>query len=122
MAILGKGTAHGACSLLHAAGLQMGASLALDLPVTVRLRDNPAKNVPDDPDELLPAVMETWQENGHHLPDGELFWMVNSKIPPRQGLKSSAAVAVAAIRALADATDTELHITQIIDMAVRGLR
>ncbi|HIG03773.1 MAG TPA: hypothetical protein EYQ53_05270 [Candidatus Poseidoniales archaeon] len=122
MGILGKGTAHGACSLLHAAGLQMGASLALDLPVTVRLRDNPPKNEVEDPDELLPAVINAWQEFGHSLPKGDLHWMVNSKVPQRQGLKSSAAIAVAAIRALADATDTELEITQIIDMAVMAQR
>jgi shikimate kinase len=39
MAVLGVGTANGSCSLLHAAGLGYGASLALDLPVKVRLLD-----------------------------------------------------------------------------------
>ena len=43
MAVLGKGQAHGACSLLHAAALGYGAAMALDLPVTVRLLDKPSK-------------------------------------------------------------------------------
>ena len=32
MAVIGTGQAHGACSLLHAAGTGYGASIALDLP------------------------------------------------------------------------------------------
>ena len=43
MGILGTGKANGACSLLHAAGLGYGASLALDLPLAVRLLDTPWK-------------------------------------------------------------------------------
>ena len=42
MAVLGKGHAHGACSLLHAAGTGYGAAMALDLPVFVRLLDKPS--------------------------------------------------------------------------------
>ena len=43
MAVLGKGHAHGACSLLHAASTGYGAAMALDFPVTVRLLDVPSK-------------------------------------------------------------------------------
>lgn len=118
MATLGRGDAHGACSLLHAAGLNMGASLALDLPVTVRLRDNEPKKELEDPDGLLNAVLEAWKGAGHPLPDGELFWSVRSSVPPRQGLKSSAAVGIAALRALCDANDMELETTELIDMCV----
>ena len=58
LAVLGNGKAHGACSLLHAAGLGYGASMALDLPVAVRLLDSPSKRALDDPDGLLDGVLE----------------------------------------------------------------
>lgn len=117
MAVLGVGTANGSCSLLHAAGLGYGASLALDLPVKVRLLDKESKKILSDPDGLLEAVFDSWKAAGHNLPEGELFWSVKSKIPPRQGLKSSSAVSVAAIKALCDATGIELENADIVDIA-----
>ena len=117
MAVLGVGTANGSCSLLHAAGLGYGASLALDLPVKVRLLHKESKKVLSDPDGLLEAVFDSWKAAGHNLPEGELFWSVKSKIPPRQGLKSSSAVSVAAIKALCDATGIELENADIVDIA-----
>ena len=118
MAVLGKGKAHGACSLLHAAGLGMGASLALDINAVAMVRDDEPKSPPSDPDGLLDAVVAAWQAAGHELPAEEIYWTIRSKIPQGQGLKSSAAIAVAALRALADATNSSIQITQIIDMAV----
>ena len=108
MAIIGSGQSHGACSLLHAAGTGYGSSIALDLAVAVRLLDKPSKRELEDPDGLLDSVVKVWLANGYELPNGlsenDLHWAVASKIPPKQGLKSSAAVSVAAIRALCDAT------------------
>jgi shikimate kinase len=124
VAVLGNGKAHGACSLLHAAGVGYGASMALDLPVAVRLLNSPSKRTLDDPDGLLTAVLSAWTEAGRSLPDGtnaeDLHWAVASKIPPRQGLKSSAATAVAAIRALANATSTEITDTETVELAVQA--
>ena len=117
MAVLGSGDANGGCSLLHAAGIGYGASLALDLPVKVRLLDKEPRRELDDPDGLLEQVLSAWGIAGHPKPDGELFWSVRSEIPPRQGLKSSAAVSVAAIRALCDATGLELENADIVDLA-----
>ena len=117
MAVLGTGTSNGGCSLLHAAGLGYGASLALDLPVTVRLLDKEPRKELDDPDNLLDTILQTWIESGHPIPGGDLFWSVRSEIPPRQGLKSSSAVAVAAIRALCDASDYNLENSTIVDIA-----
>jgi len=117
MAVLGAGTSNGGCSLLHAAGLGYGASLALDLPVTVRLLDKEPRKELDDPDNLLETILQTWIESGHPIPEGDLFWSVRSEIPPRQGLKSSSAVAVAAIRALCDASDYNLENSTIVDIA-----
>ena len=68
MAILGSGEAHGACSLLHAAGTGYGSSIALDLPVAVRLLDKPSKRELKDPDGLLDAVIQVWMNNGYNLP------------------------------------------------------
>ena len=117
MAVLGTGTSNGGCSLLHAAGLGYGASLALDLPVTVRLLDKESRRELDDPDNLLGTILEVWRQSGHPVPNGELFWTVKSEIPPRQGLKSSSAVAVAAIKALCDASDYNLENADIVDIA-----
>jgi len=117
MARLGKGTANGACSLLHAAGLGYGASLALDLPVVVTLLDKASRRQLDDPDNLLAAVLESWTAAGHQLPAGELHWNVKSEIPPRQGLKSSAAVSIAALRALCQATEKTLPNSDLVDLA-----
>lgn len=113
MAVLGKGSAHGACSLLHAAALGYGACMALNLPITVRLLDRPSKRDVNDPDGVLVQLLNAWQEAGHPLPEGytadELHWGVNSKIPPKQGLKSSAATCIAALRALENATENTLE-------------
>ena len=117
MAVLGSGNSNGGCSLLHAAGIGYGASLALDLPVKVRLLDKESKRDLDDPDGLLEQVLTAWKNAGHSVPDGELYWSVRSEIPPRQGLKSSSAVAVAAIKALCDATGIELENADIVDIA-----
>ena len=117
MAVLGTGTANGGCSLLHAAGLGYGASLALDLPVKVRLLDKPSKRELSDEDNLLTSVEKSWEKFGHALPTVEFYWSVNSKVPQRQGLKSSSAVAVAAILALCEATGNELENHQIVEIA-----
>lgn len=117
MAVIGSGSANGGCSLLHAAGLGYGASLALDLPVRVKLLDKESKRELDDPDGLLEQVISSWKNAGHPLPEKDFFWSVKSKIPPRQGLKSSAAVSIAAIKALCDATETELENPDIVDIS-----
>lgn len=117
MAVIGEGVAHGACSLLHAAPLGYGASLALDMPVMARLRDSRPKGKPRDPHNLLDEVIEAWEDAGHPLPADELYWSIRSKIPPGRGLKSSSAVAIAALRALEDAADLDLPISDLVDMA-----
>ncbi|MDP6869163.1 MAG: hypothetical protein QGI21_00105 [Candidatus Poseidoniaceae archaeon] len=116
MAVLGTGTANGSCSLLHAAGIGYGASLALDLQVKVKIMDKPSKIAIEDPDGLLNAITNSWTSAGHPLPK-ELFWSIRSSIPPRQGLKSSSAISAAAIRALCDATNITLENHEIVDIA-----
>lgn len=120
MAVLGRGNAHGACSLLHAAGTGYGASMALDLPILVRVLDKKSKRDVHDEDGLLPHVVEAWKNAGHELPIDEenLHWAVQSKIPPREGLKSSSGLCVAAVRALCDSTNTSLELHQIVAIAV----
>ena len=89
MAVLGQGTAHGACSLLHAAGTGYGASMALDLPILVRVLDKKSKRDVHDDDGLLPHIVAAWMAAGHELPieQENLHWAVQSKIPAREGLK-----------------------------------
>ena len=117
MAVIGTGSANGACSLLHAAGIGYGASLALDLPVNVRLLDAPPRREVEDPDGLLDAVVNAWTKAGHPLPEGEFHWAVRSSIPPRQGLKSSAAVAIAGLRALAEAANLDISTPALVELA-----
>ncbi|MAI40524.1 MAG: hypothetical protein CMA09_04440 [Euryarchaeota archaeon] len=124
MAVLGAGKANGGCSLLHAAGLGYGASIGLDIPIAVRLLDKPSKRESNDPDGLLPAIVDAWIEAGFELPNklekDDLHWAVISKIPPRQGLKSSAATSIAALKALADATGTEVSDEMFVAMAAQA--
>tara|TARA_B100001559_G_scaffold23762_2_gene19058 strand:+ start:1982 stop:2791 length:810 start_codon:yes stop_codon:yes gene_type:complete len=98
--------------------------MALDLPVAVRLLDAPSKRELDDPDGLLNGVLEAWVESGNALPEGktleDLHWAVASKIPPRQGLKSSAATSIAALRALCAATSTDLSDAEIVGLSVQA--
>lgn len=117
MAVIGAGSANGACSLIHAAGIGYGASLGLDLPVNVRLLDAPPRRKVEDPDGLLEAVLNAWKDAGHPVPAEEFHWAVRSSIPPRQGLKSSAAVAVAGLRALADAAEVEVSSAALVELA-----
>ena len=121
MAVIGTGQAHGACSLLHAAGTGYGASLSLDLPVIVKALDRPSKRKLNDPDNLLSAVVDTWVENELPLPDGlekdDIHWAVASKIPQSRGLKSSAATSVAAVKALCEATQTSLDDADIVSLS-----
>ena len=124
MAVLGKGHAHGACSLLHAAGTGYGAAMALDLPVIVRLLDKPSKREVHDRDGVLPALLDAWVNGGHPLPEGfrreDLHWGVKSDVPSKQGLKASAAVCIAAIRALCAATDTSLEDEEMVALAAEA--
>lgn len=124
MAVLGKGSAHGACSLLHAAPLGYGASIPLDLPITVRLLDRPSKREVNDPDGLLNAVLDVWIEGEHSLPESyekeDLHWGVNSKIPIKQGLKSSAATSIGALRGLCDATETQLEPADLVALSAQA--
>lgn len=120
MAVLGQGSAHGACSLLHAAGTGYGASIALDLPILVRVLDRKSKREVHDNDGLLPHIVAAWMAAGHELPieQESLHWAVQSKIPAREGLKSSSALCVAAVRALCDSTDTALELHELVAIAV----
>ena len=120
MAVLGQGIAHGACSLLHAAGTGYGASMALDLPILVRVLDKKSKREIHDNDGLLPHIVDAWTAAGHELPieQESLHWAVQSKIPAREGLKSSSALSVAAVRALCDSTDTALELHELVAIAV----
>ena len=120
MAVLGKGTAHGACSLLHAAGTGYGASMALDLPILVRILDKKSKRELHDEDGLLPHVADAWKNAGHEFPidKADMHWAVQSRIPVREGLKSSSALCVAAVRALCDSTGTDLELHEIVAIAV----
>ena len=121
MAVIGTGQAHGACSLLHAAGTGYGASLSLDLPVIVKALDRPSKRELNDNDNLLTSVVDTWIENQLPLPNDlkkeNIYWAVASKIPQSRGLKSSAAISVAAIKALCEATQTELDDAEIVSLS-----
>ena len=121
MAVIGTGQAHGACSLLHAAGTGYGASIALDLPIIVKALDRPSKRQLEDSDDVLPAVVEAWISNGLALPEGleanDINWAVASKIPQNRGLKSSAALSVAGIKALCEATNTDLSDFEIVSLS-----
>ncbi len=68
----------------------------------------------------MAAVVDTWVESGLEKPAEELFWQVRSTVPAGQGLKSSAALSVAAIKALCEASDVELTNAQIVDISANA--
>ena len=118
MAVLGRGEGHGGVSILHALGAGYGSAASITLSTRVQLRDAPVKKEPEDPHGLLPAIVETWSSAGHPMPESEeLHWAIRSDLPIGRGLKSSAALSVACIRALCDATETELENHQIVDLS-----
>ena len=118
MAVLGRGEGHGGVSILHALGAGYGSAASITLSTRVQLRDSPVKKEPEDPHGLLPAVVETWSSAGLPMPESEeLHWAIRSDLPIGRGLKSSAALSVACIRALCDATETELENHQIVDLS-----
>ena len=118
MAVLGRGEGHGGVSILHALGAGYGSAASITLSTRVQLRDSPVKKEPEDPHGLLPAIVETWSSAGHPMPQSEeLHWAIRSDLPIGRGLKSSAALSVACIRALCDATETELENHQIVDLS-----
>jgi shikimate kinase len=118
MAVLGRGEGHGGISVLHALGAGYGCAIGIDLTTRVQLRDKPVKRPPEDPHGLLDAIIEAWSGVGLTLPEAdELHWAIRSDIPMGRGLKSSAALSVACIRALCDATETELENHQIVDIS-----
>ena len=121
MAVIGTGEAHGACSLLHAAGTGYGASIALDLPIIVKALDKPSKRHLKDSNDVLKSVVEVWVSSGLTLPDGlepsDIHWAVASKIPQNRGLKSSAALSIAGLKALCEATNTELSDFEMVNLS-----
>jgi len=119
MKLLATGTANGGISVLHAAGLGKGCSAGIELRCEARLVEG--ANSPRDDHGLLEAVMQVWVESGYPRFDGA-GWEIDSKIPIGQGLKSSAAVACAALKALDQASWTGLSDYEIVDMAVESQR
>ena len=120
MTVLGRGNANGGVSVLHAAGLGKGCSIGIELSTEVSLVAGEAA-VPHDEHGILDSVMAVWVESGYPRPD-DTGWRVSSEVPIGQGLKSSAALACAAVLALNDASWTALSDFDIVDIAVAAQR
>ncbi|MBP51148.1 MAG: hypothetical protein CMA68_03620 [Euryarchaeota archaeon] len=118
MTILGTGNANGGVSILHALGLGRGCSIAIDLTTTVNIHDEPM-DVQDDYHGLLDAVLHCWRKRGLPTPN-TLGWEVISDVPIGQGLKSSSALACAALRALNQSSWAGLSDSEIVDIAVES--
>ena len=120
MTILGTGRASGGISILHAVGLGQGCSTGIGLDTIVKLTSTP---VPIDSDKhsLLESVVIIWNNSGLPLPPS-IGWKVTSSIPIGQGLKSSSALACAALLALNEATWAGLSDSEIVDLAVAAQR
>lgn len=120
MTILGTGRASGGISILHAVGLGQGCSTGIGLETIVKLTSIP---VPIDSDKhsLLKSVVIIWNNSGLPLPPS-IGWKVTTSIPIGQGLKSSSALACAALLALNEATWAGLSDSEIVDLAVAAQR
>ena len=118
MTILASGTANGAVSILHAMGTGKGCSIPVKLQTLVNIHDEP-KTVPGDEHDLLSHVSSIWRKNGFPMPS-VIGWEIVSDVPIGQGMKSSSALACAAIRALDKASWTGLSDSEIVDLAVEA--
>ncbi len=117
MSVLGVGIANGGISLLHALGLGKGCSVGIDLTTRVSIVEGPNREVLEDKKRLLDAVISVWTSEGLPSPD-EYYWEIESNVPIGQGLKSSSALACAALRALNSVSWTGLSDNEIADLAV----
>ena len=118
MTILGSGTAIGGISVLHALGLGRGCSLPIGLSTTVNIHDE-HMDLHNDHHGLLDAVLHCWRKKELPSPNS-VGWEVISDVPVGQGLKSSAALACAALRALNEYSWSGLSDSEIVDMAVES--
>ncbi len=116
MTILASGTANGAVSILHAMGTGKGCSIPVKLQTLVNIHDEPRTIIGDEHD-LLSHVSSIWRKNGFPLPS-VFGWEIISDVPIGQGMKSSSALACAALRALDKASWTGLSDFEIVDLAV----
>ena len=117
MNVLGAGSANGGISLLHAFGLGKGCSAGIELSTRVSIVEGPNRGILGDHHRLLEAVISTWSSEG--LPNhGAFYWKGESNVPIGQGLKSSSALACAALRALDSISWTGLSDDEIADLAV----
>ncbi|MFQ3343659.1 MAG: shikimate kinase [Candidatus Thalassarchaeaceae archaeon] len=120
MNILGEGVSYGGISILHSLGVGKGCSVGIQLSTKVTLIDE-INNNSNDVHSLLESVMGCWRDSGRPVPNN-YGWDVYSQIPIGQGLKSSSALACAAIKALNSAFWTNLEDSEIIDLAVEAQR
>ena len=120
MTVLGRGRANGGVSVLHAAGTGRGCSVGIELMTEVSLVSDQTP-VPEDEHGILDSVVAVWTDSGYPDP-GAVGWRVSSDVPIGQGLKSSAALACAAVRALDQASWTGLSDFDIVDIAVAAQR
>ena len=118
MTILASGTANGAVSILHALGTGKGCSTPVKLRTLVNIHDEP-RTVLGDEHDLLSHVSSIWRKNGFPLPS-VFGWEIVSDVPVGQGMKSSSALACAALRALDKASWTGLSDFEIVDLAVEA--
>ena len=118
MTIIASGAANGAVSILHAMGTGKGCSIPVKLQTVVNIHDEPRTVVGDEHD-LLSHISSIWGKNGFPLPS-VFGWEVVSNVPTGQGMKSSSALACAAIRALDKASWTGLSDFEIVDLAVEA--
>lgn len=127
MVLTGTGTAHGAVSLLNAIGTGLGGAWAIDLSVKVAIRSRTDATWecicmgPDGPEDdrvvkAVGTIMDPAQE--------ERGWevRVDSAIPGQRGLKSSSAVAVAAVRAWDAAQGLGLDLPATVERAISASR
>ena len=118
MNILGEGEARGGVSILHALGTGKGCSVGVNLLTKVKLVDKKSENL-HDKHKLLDSVIKCWKAEGFPLPK-EYGWDISSEVPIGQGLKSSSALACAAIKSLNSASWMNLNNFEIIDLAVKA--
>jgi shikimate kinase len=126
--MIGTGRAWGAVTIVNALATGVGSAAAISLPVEVEVelsdRGGPAPRLSIPPESDTAVVRGTVVEalRFFSMGEGDVRVAVRSSIPMARGLKSSSAVSVALLRAIASAVGRDLEPSDAARMAARFAR
>lgn len=117
-----KVTVHSALTILNAIPCLRGIAVGTSLPVTVTVREAESLKVEAEDTDYVKFLVNKFRERFQLRESQNVEIVVFSEIPPRSGLKSSSAVAVAIICGLALFHELDLTLHQCLRLAAEWSR